>query len=102
MLNKNFSIAKIGMIVLVVSLIIPVNSVYPQESRTVQVEVKYTNGDRVDFYGMSLVIYQDYDNVPILKKDMENNPDSISLPKDHRYKIEVYANGMYGDVGYVD
>ena len=102
MLNKNFSIGKIGMIVLVVSLIIPVNSVYPQESRTVQVEVKYTNGDRADFYGMSLVIYQDYGNVPILKKDMENNPDSISLPKDHRYKIEVYANGMYGDVGYVD
>jgi peptidoglycan/xylan/chitin deacetylase (PgdA/CDA1 family) len=102
MLNKNFSIAKIGMIVLVASLIIPVNSVYPQESRTVQVEVKYTNGDRADFYGMSLVIYQDYDNVPILKKEMENNPDSISLPKDHRYKIEVYANGMYGDVGYVD
>ncbi len=102
MLNKNFSIGKIGMIVLVMSLIIPVNSVYPQESRTVQVEVNYTNGDSADFYGMSLVIYQDYGNMPILKKEMGNNPDSISLPKDHKYKIEVYANGMYGDVGYVD
>ncbi len=99
---KDFNIAKIGMIVLVVSLIIPINSVYSQESRTVQVEVKYTNGDRADFYGMSLVIYQDYSNVPIIKKEMDINPDSISLPKDHRYKIEVYANGMYGDVGYVD
>src|SRR3989338_4192180 len=102
MLNKNFSIAKIGMIALVVSLIIPVNFVYSQESKTVQVEVKYTNGDTADFYGMSLVIYQDSSNVPILKKEMENNPDSISLPKDHKYKIEVYANGMYGDVGYID
>ncbi|HET9009422.1 MAG TPA: polysaccharide deacetylase family protein [Nitrosarchaeum sp.] len=81
---------------------IPVSSVYAQESKTVQVEVKYTNGDLADFYGMSLVIYQDYDKIPIMKKEMENNPESISLPKDHRYKIEVYANGMYGDVGYID
>src|SRR3989338_116319 len=102
MLNKNFNIEKIGMIILIVSLIIPVNFVYSQESKTVQVEVKYTNGDTADFYGMSLVIYQDSSNVPILKKEMENNPDSISLPKDHKYKIEVYANGMYGDVGYID
>ena len=99
---KNNNIVKIGMIILVVLLIIPVNSVYSQESRTVQVEVKYTNGDIADFYGMTLVIYQDYSNVPIMKKEMENNPEFISLPKDHRYKIEVYANGMYGDVGYVD
>jgi peptidoglycan/xylan/chitin deacetylase (PgdA/CDA1 family) len=99
---KKSSITKIGMIVLVILLIIPANSVYSQESRTIQVEVKYTNGDLADFYGMSLVVYQDYNSVPILKKDMENNPDSISLPKDHRYKIEVYANGMYGDVGYMD
>ena len=99
---KNINIAKIGMIILVVLLIIPVNSVYSQESRAVQVEVKYTNGDIADFYGMTLVIYQDYSNVPIIKKEMENNPEFILLPKDHRYKIEVYANGMYGDVGYVD
>jgi len=99
---KNFMITKIVMIVLVASLIIPVNSIYSQESRTIQVEVKYTNEDIADFYGMSLVIYQDYGNIPILKKEMKNNPDSISLPKDHRYKIEVYANGMYGDVGYID
>ena len=99
---KNINIAKIGMIILVVLLIIPFNSVYSQESRAVQVEVKYTNGDIADFYGITLVIYQDYSNVPIIKKEMENNPEFISLPKDHRYKIEVYANGMYGDVGYVD
>ena len=99
---NNFNIAKIGLIILVGSLIIPVSSVYSQESKTIQVEVKYTNGDIADFYGMSLVIYQDYNKTPIIKKEMENNPEFISLPKDHRYKIEVYANGMYGDVGYVD
>ena len=99
---KNFNILKIVIIILVVTLIIPINSAYSQESKTVQVEVKYTNGDEADFYGMNLVVYQDYNSAPILKKEMDSNPYPISLPKDHRYKIEVYANGMYGDVGYID
>lgn len=98
----NSNIVKIGIIVLIVSLMIPVNSIHSQESETIQVEVKYTNGDLVDFYGMSIVIYQDYSKIPILKKEMKSNPESVSLPKDHKYKIEVYANGMYGDVGYID
>ena len=102
MLNKKFNVIKIGMILLIMTIVFPINLGYSQESGIVQIEVKYTNGDRADFYGMSLIIYQDYNKQPILKKEMVNNPDSISLPKDHRYKIEVYANGMYGDVGYVD
>jgi len=92
----------IGIIVLITSIIIPVNSIYSQELETIQVEVKYTNEDIVDFYGMNLVVYQDFSNTPILKKEMLSNPELISLPKDHKYKIEIYANGMYGDVGYVD
>ncbi|HSB83264.1 MAG TPA: polysaccharide deacetylase family protein [Nitrosarchaeum sp.] len=96
------NIIKIGIIVLIASIIIPINSIYSQESETIQVEVKYTNGDIVDFYGMSLVVYQDFSNTPIIKKEMKSNPDIILLPKDHKYKIEIYANGMYGDVGYVD
>ncbi|PIW35510.1 MAG: hypothetical protein COW26_04050 [Nitrosopumilales archaeon CG15_BIG_FIL_POST_REV_8_21_14_020_33_23] len=90
------------MILLIMTIVFTINLGYSQESGIVQIEVKYTNGDRADFYGMSLIIYQDYNKQPILKKEMVNNPDSVSLPKDHRYKIEVYANGMYGDVGYVD
>jgi peptidoglycan/xylan/chitin deacetylase (PgdA/CDA1 family) len=101
-LNKKFNVIKIGMILLIMTIVFPINLGHSQESGIVQIEVKYTNGDRADFYGMSLTIYQDYNKQPILKKEMVNNPDSISLPKDHRYKIEVYANGMYGDVGYVD
>jgi len=101
-LNKKFNVIKIGMILLIMTIVFTINLGYSQESGIVQIEVKYTNGDRADFYGMSLIIYQDYNKQPILKKEMVNNPDSVSLPKDHRYKIEVYANGMYGDVGYVD
>ncbi|MFB5609700.1 MAG: polysaccharide deacetylase family protein, partial [Nitrosarchaeum sp.] len=36
------------------------------------------------------------------KKEMISNPETISLPKGHTYKIEVYVNGIYGDVGYID
>ena len=67
----------------------------------IEVEVFYTNGDRADFNSMKLVVYQDFDKTPFIIKDLENNPDVITVPENHRYKIEVYANGMYGDVGYV-
>jgi len=67
----------------------------------IQVEVKYNNGDRADFYGMKIVVYQDFDKTIFLEKQLENNPDTITVPENHRYKIEVYANGMYAGVGYV-
>jgi len=72
------------------------------ESGDIQVEIKYTNGDRADFNGLKLVIYQDNDKMPILQKMMERNPEVISLPVNHRYKVEVFGNGMYADVGYVE
>ncbi|MHA7733931.1 polysaccharide deacetylase family protein [Nitrosopumilus sp. S6] len=72
-----------------------------EESQTIKVEVKYTNGDRADFYGMSLVVYQDSSKEIFLEKQLESNPDTITVPKNHKYKIEIYANGMYAGVGYV-
>ena len=80
-------------------LIFTFESVFADES--IEVEVFYTNGDRADFNSMKLVVYQDFDKSPFIIKDLENNPDVITVPENHRYKIEVYANGMYGDVGYV-
>ena len=72
---------------------------YAEEA--IQVEVKYTNGDRADFNGMKLLVYQDFDKSVFLEKTMVGNPDVISVPENHRYKIKVYANGMYADVAYV-
>ncbi|MFB5613314.1 MAG: hypothetical protein ACE5RL_08440, partial [Nitrosarchaeum sp.] len=82
-------------------LIISFSGVYAEESQTVEIEVKYTNDDRADFSGMEIRVYQDFDKSVFLKKTLENNPDTITVPQNHRYKIEVYANGMYGDVGYI-
>jgi hypothetical protein len=74
-------------------------SAYAEEN--VQVEIKYTNGDRADFYGMKLLVYQDFDKEVFMEKQLESNPQILTLPENHRYKIEVYANEMYADVGYV-
>jgi len=97
-LNKLFTLLVLVTFVLIISF----DNVYAEESQTIQVEIKYTNGDRVDYNGMKLIVYQDFNKSPILEKTLEDNPDVITLPENHKYKIEVYANGMYADVGYVE
>lgn len=75
---------------------------YGEESSSLQIEVKYTNGDRIDAYQTNFVIYQDSDKNPFLEKKPETNPETVTLPKDHRYKVEVYVNGMFSEVGYIE
>jgi len=82
-------------------LIISYDYAYAEELETIQIEIKYTNGDRADFNGMKLIVYQDFDKFSILEKVLENNPETITVPKNHKYKIEVYANGMYADVQFL-
>jgi len=81
--------------------IVSFETVFAEQTQTVEVEIKYTNGDRADFNGMKLVVYQDFNKEIFLEKQLENNPNFITVPENHRYKIEVYANGMYADVGYL-
>ena len=99
MLKQNILLSVIPCLVLLF-IIIP-NNAYGQESETIELEIKYTNGDRADFRGMSIIVYQDFDKSSILEKKIESNPDFITLPENHRYKIEVYAFGMYVDVAYI-
>ena len=75
---------------------------YGEDSSSLQIEVKYTNGDRIDAYQTNFVIYQDSDKNPFLEKKLEANPETVTLPKDHRYKVEVYVNGMFSEVGYIE
>ncbi|MFQ5781636.1 MAG: polysaccharide deacetylase family protein [Nitrosopumilus sp.] len=84
-----------------VMMFIVFDKAYAEESETIQVEIKYTNGDRADFNSMKILVYQDFSKEPLLEKKIENNPDIITVPENHKYKIEVYANGMYADVGYI-
>ncbi|QLH04677.1 hypothetical protein C5F49_04650 [Nitrosopumilus oxyclinae] len=88
-------------IIISLVLLIPHEQILAEENEIVEVEIKYTNGDRADFNDMEVKIFQDFDKVPILEKKIESNPEKILLPINHRYKIEVYVNGMYADVGYI-
>ena len=95
------SLLLIFTIIITATLGFSINNIFAEELETIQIEIKYTNGDRVDFSEIKIKVYQDFDKTPILEKKLENNPDFISLPENHRYKIEVFVNGMYADVGYV-
>ncbi len=100
MLKSN--IFKACVFTVIFSLVIPYGSSYSEELETLQIEIKYTNGDRIDAYQTKYVVYQDYEQTPILEKKLETNPVFITLPQDHRYKVEIFVNGMFSEVGYVE
>ena len=89
------------MITASILLICSTCNAYAEETQTIEIEIKYTNGDRVDFSGTKIIVYQDFNKIPILEKKLTGNLDSISVEKYHKYKIEVYVNGIFADVGYI-
>ena len=98
----NSKIFKVCAFVVIFSLVTPFVSSYSEESETLQIEIKYTNGDRIDAYQTKYIIYQDYEKTPILEQKLETNPTTVTLPQDHKYKVEVFVNGMFSEVGYVE
>ena len=75
-----------------------------QSTGSIEIDVKYTNHDRADYSSMTLKVYQDFNTVPYKEISLLSaNPyNIISLPIGHKYKVGVYANGMYASTGYVD
>ena len=98
----NFRILQLSALSILFSLVLSLGVVYSEESNLLQIEVKYTNGDRIDAYQTTFKVYQDNDKTPIVEKELETNPETISLPINHKYKVEVYVNGMFAEVGYVE
>lgn len=78
--------------------------VWAQESTgTLNVYLKNEKNERAAPDGISIKVYMDQQKT-VFKEiaAIENNPFSISsLPLKHNYRIEVYVNSMYADVGYV-
>lgn len=75
-----------------------------QDTGSIIVTLAYVGGDRAYSSNMALKVYQDVNST--VYRDVESIPenpfDITSLPLGHKYKIEVYANGMFSNVGYVD
>jgi len=98
----NSKILIISAFVAITLLLVPLPSSYSEELETLQLEVKYTNGDRRDAFHTSYVIYQDFSATPFLENDMKTNPEILSLPENHRYKFEIFVDGLYSESGYID
>ena len=75
---------------------------YGQQIGTLEINLKTANGEMTDYHGMVLKIYQDNQKVPFKIIDsLTGNPYKVSLPIGYQYKVEVYVNSMYANVGYV-
>ncbi|MDE1815048.1 MAG: spherulation-specific family 4 protein [Thaumarchaeota archaeon] len=75
-----------------------------QNVGSVMVNLLYPDGDRADYTLLSFKIYQDTNQSVYRQIDsVSGNPFYIGdLPLNHRYKVEVFVNGMCADIDYVD
>jgi hypothetical protein len=83
---------------------IPLVSHGEQATGVLKTELKYAGThDLADYHGIVLKIYE-IDTVILTQKidSLSENPFNISLQMGHKYKIEVYANGMFANVTYVE
>ena len=75
---------------------------YAQEATgSIDVTIRYNTFDRADTYALTLKVYQDNNEDPFVVIGFpETNPVMVdSLPLDHKYKVEVYVNGMFSGSG---
>jgi peptidoglycan/xylan/chitin deacetylase (PgdA/CDA1 family) len=82
-----------------------VQSVVAQQSTgTIEVFIKNQNNDRLFPQGAAIKVFKDMESAPMQEiPTLDKNPFTLSsLEVGHRYRVEVYVNNMYADVGFVD
>lgn len=76
---------------------------YAESSGSLTATITFPNGDRANYFYKSVKIYQD--NNQGLYQEIKPIPDNpfniVSLPLYHKYKIEVYADGVHASTDYV-
>ena len=67
---------------------------FAEETGAIELEIKYTNLDRISNYQTVLQVFQDNGDSPYLTIEFpESNPYLIdSLPLGHKYTVTVYVN----------
>jgi len=77
---------------------------FAEEMGSIEVEIKYTNLDRINNYQTVLQVFQDNDDSPYVTIEFpESNPYLIdSLPLGHKYTVEVYVNNMFAGKGFLN
>lgn len=82
-------------------LLVPCLASYGETEGQLQVDIQSWGGERPAHHGIVLKIYQDT-NKTAMEVLPSSNPYELSLPLNHRYKIEAYASGMFVDVDFVE
>ena len=75
-----------------------------EDTGSIYVTMRYNTLDRIDTYATTVKVYQDDNDEPFVVVGFpESNPTLIeSLPLGHKYKVEVYVNGMLGGFNKID
>ena len=75
-----------------------------EDTGSIYVTMRYNTLDRIDTYATTVKVYQDDNDEPFVVVGFpESNPVLIeSLPLGHKYKVEVYVNGMLGGSDKID
>src|SRR5438093_5482372 len=88
--------------VFILILLVPVISYGEQGMGSLEIYIKSTDGERADYHGMALKIYQDNAKLPFKTiESLSGNQYKISLPFEHTYKIKNLVRRMNASVGYV-
>lgn len=93
---------RIATTMVVLLLLVPASLSFGEQNEgLLQIDIKSWGGELADYHGIVLKIYQDFSQTPTVVS-LPSNPYTMSLPLDHRYKIEVYVSSMYANVDYVN
>ena len=76
----------------------------PEGTGSVEVEIRYTNGDLINNRRTVLQVFQDNSDNPYVTVEFpESNPYLIdSLPLGHKYTVKVYVNNMFATTGFLN
>jgi len=81
----------------------PVQAFSQTETGSIEIVLKYTNGDYVPPSEITLFLYQDKNSNPYLEELITSNPVILtSLPLQHRYDVEIFINGMFAGQSFVE
>ncbi len=77
---------------------------FAEETGSIELEIKYTNLDRISNYQTVLQVFQDNGDSPYVTIEFpESNPYLIdSLPLGHKYTVKVYVNNMFAGTGFLN
>ena len=77
---------------------------FAEETGSIKVEIKYTNGDKLNTWQTTVKVLQDDgDYSYVVVENPKTNPFLIdSLPLGHKYTVEVYVNSMFAGTSFLN